>query len=216
MKKKTKAIVGEGWLCPHGEVLVPRAGWQAVPLSAADAPGLEVATADLVCLQRRDSQGLWRAELLVAPSELLRRAGAPAGRGLFSLRGLRGPTAKGAAGAAVAAYGGLIVARGTTEHAAALAAAPLAAAGRRHLLCVKRGSEWMVVDGQAAEVPPCLHVANDPQGTGLTAACVMSTGGVMSARRGVPALDLNRPLREQAASELSWSYGARYWATHRD
>ena len=96
----------------------------------------------------------------------------------------------------------------------AAAAAPFARAGMRHLACVKVGREWLVLDGEGLGALPRLECANDPRGTGLTATCTVSAAGVMMARRGVPALDLTRPLRDQITSELTWEYGARYWAIH--
>ena len=114
-----------------------------------------------------------------------------------------------------------MVARGASDAAAAAAAKPLVTAGHEHLACIKRGKEWLVVDGAVAVtgqrdglLMPCLHYANDPRGTELTPACTMSKGGVMRARRAVPALDLARPLADQLKSELTWSYGARFWAVH--
>jgi len=44
--------------------------------------------------------------------------------------------------------------------------------------------------------------------------CLVSETGLFTAARDIPALDLTRPLRLQALSELSFDYGASYWATH--
>ena len=204
----------KGWLCQNGEAHLPAGEWRAEPFSEALAPGAGPHPGALTLLSRRTTGGGWRAELLIAPSELMRRAGAKSGRGLWSLRGLRGPRFTGDRGTPVGSYGGLIVARGPTRVAAAAAASPLARAGSRHLACVKVGREWLVLDGLAEEPLPCMHCMNDPHGTSLTAACRLAESGAVTALRRVPALDLQRPFRDQPECELSLSYGRAYWAVH--
>ena len=204
----------KGWLCQKGEAHLPAGEWRAEPFSEALAPGAGPRPGALTLLSRRTTDGGWRAELLIAPSELMRRAGAKSGRGLWSLRRLRGPRFTGDRGTPVGSYGGLIVARGPTRVAAAAAASPLARAGSRHLACVKVGREWLVLDGLAEEPLPCMHCMNDPHGTPLTAACRLAESGAVTALRRVPALDLQRPFRDQPECELSLSYGSAYWAVH--
>lgn len=215
-RKKVTRAKGVGWLCARGEVLVPSPGrWKAVQLDGSDLPEAMQVVGPVYRIYERVRK-VWRAKLLVARSALLDKAGArKRGFGLWPLVPLRGPVrAKGLKGANVGSYGGLIVARGPTAAAARRAATPLARAGRRHLLCLHRGGEWVVVDGAAQLVLPMLAAANDPRGTGCTASCLMSAAGVMTMRRGVLAVDPTRPLSEQYDLELSFSYGAEYWRVH--
>ena len=204
-----------GWLCNIGEIVAPRGeDWRATPMHPHEAPGAPAGVGQLLKIERRVG-AQWKAVLLVAPSMLMQLADATeAGRGLWSLIPLRGPRWPGDKGTVIGKYSGLIVARGGTDAAAARAASPLAASGRTHLACVKRGTEWVVIDGAAADILPFMHCANDPRNTGQTAACVLTEHGTLRARRGVPALDLGRPFEEQVASELSFNYGARFWAMH--
>lgn len=217
--KKVKKPPGVGWLCTRGEYLRPPAGrWHTALLDPATAAPL-LSAVPVYVVYKRTTHG-WRPWLVLAQSVALTKVphhADDAGYGAWSLRQQNGPRARGEYGAAIGPYSGLIVARGPTEYAARLAVQPLVAGGARHLLCIKRGSEWLVIDGAVNEpesTTPQLGRSNDARNTGATPTCVTSVGGVVHARRRIPPLDLSRPLTEQADSELTWDYLTGYWGVH--
>ena len=71
-----------------------------------------------------------------------------------------------------------------------------------------------MVDGSRESVLPLMHRINDPHDTSMLPRCHVSETGLFTAARDIPALDLTRPLRDQALSELSFNYGDNYWVIH--
>ena len=92
----------------------------------------------------------------------------------------------------------------------------LARSGKEHLLAMKVGSQWAVVDG-ANSGAPFLHRANDARNIpNFTNNMQYSERGIATATRVVPAADLDtaRSLGDIASSELLVAYGARFWDVH--
>ena len=75
-------------------------------------------------------------------------------------------------------------------------------------------SGWFVIDGSQQPVLPFLHRVNDVRGTPLLPRCVVSEMGLFAAARDILAMDMTKPLRKQATSELSFDYGEGYWSVH--
>jgi len=73
---------------------------------------------------------------------------------------------------------------------------------------------WHVVDGSQQSVLPLMHRVNDTHTAPLLPRCIISEMGLFTAARDIPALDLTRPLRDQALSELSFDYREHYWNIH--
>ena len=113
----------------------------------------------------------------------------------------------------VGLYGGKAIAwRPTRKHA--VAEAKRINGQSQHMLVVqgagngRRGKGWTVVEGSAKHhLPPLLHKLNTARGTRFANNCKFKETGRVTVVKAVPRLDLTRPLKEQARSELAVSYG---------
>ena len=191
--------------------------WDSVALDPTFYPSLQTTLLPMTIVYRRSPSLGWLPHLLVAESALLHRAGAPRGLGVYALTRFRGPREVGANdGDDIGYYGGAVVATAPTQQAADERAQSLVRQGRMYLMTMRvRGhAGWMVVDGEQQPVLPMLHRTNDPRGTAFAPRCIISEYGLVRAARDIAPLDWTRPLREQAASELSIEYGTDYWQMH--
>ena len=162
----------------------------------------------------------WTPWVMVAQSAALASIGITS-LGLYTLQPLRPrrQTRLGwSAASRIGQYGGIIL--GTfndiNSRQAKAQMAAWARSGKAHLLQMKIGRQWAVVDGEHAG-PPFLHRANDARGIpGFKNNISFSAQGVATATRAVPAADLNaaRALQDIGASELLVGYGEGFWRMH--
>ena len=203
------------------DVVGERGGpWEVVEFSAASFPMLQTALPSQIVYKRTD--GEWTPHLLIAESCILRRVNAR-GMGVYALRRFRGPREVGSAlggrreaGDEIGWFGGAIVGAAPTRAEADERASSLVRQGRQALLTLRVAgkSGWFVVDGNENSVRPFLNKVNDPRGTQLAPRCEVSEFGCFRAARGIPAVDMTRPLWQQVGSELSFDYGEAYWGVH--
>ena len=194
--------------------------WDSIPLDPADFPALQT-TFPMTVVFRKGADG-WKQHLLIAESALLRRAGAPPGLGVYAMRRFRGPReltvprARLVPGDEIGHYGGTVVATAPSQLQADAMSNRLVMQGSQYLLTLRVHGHtgWHVVDGSQQPVLPLMHRVNDPHGTPLQPRCLVSETGLFTAARNIPELDLTRPLRDQALSELSIKYGDHYWLIH--
>lgn len=162
----------------------------------------------------------WEPWVMVAPSAVLsklpssRRRRCDPGMGLYALR--RFPKATIHRESTIGYYGGKVVGHGRTEREAIESIPPANRTSTYILAMQKHGHKgWLAVDGARDAVPPLLHRANDPRGTRYEPRCRVTPHGRFEPIMDIPLLDLKRPLRDQARSEITWSYGESYWNQHR-
>ena len=194
--------------------------WSAEEALPEQFPGLELTQPCTIVYEHIGHKRV--PSLLIAPSTILQKVGAPAGLGVYALRRYRGPhEGKGPSGKGltrriegelIGRYSGTEVARAPTlEQARAKA---YASPGPRNYwleILDTSSDEWVVVDGNKGAALPHLHRVNDPIGTRLAPRCTMTRTGYLRACRDIPALDFTRPLHNQVTSELSFEYGNHYW-----
>ena len=190
--------------------------WDSVSLDPAFHPALQTVL-PMVIVYIRDGTLGWLPHLLIAESALLRRAGAPRGLGVYALKRFRGPREPGGNnGDEIGHYGGKVIASAPTQKDANKLAQSFVQQGHQYLMALRVQGHvgWHVVDGEERSVMPSLYRVNDPRGTPFATRCTVSEFGLFRAARDIPPLDWTRPLSEQAASELSFEYGAEYWDSH--
>ena len=192
--------------------------WDSAPLDPNNFPALKT-TMPMIVVFRKEQDG-WKLHLLIAESALLHRAGAAPGLGVYPIRKFRGSHAlvsgKEVAGDVIGHYGGTVVAAAPTQRQADASCNQLVLQGSTYLLTMRVAGHtgWCVVDGSRQPVLPLLHRVNDSRGTPLLPRCLVSETGLFTAARDIPAVDMTKPLRNQAISELSFDYGASYWSVH--
>ena len=192
--------------------------WDSFTLEPASLPALRSNLPITVVYKK--VQGAWQQHLLIAESALLRRAGAKPGLGVYALHPFRGPKSlqgsKERLGEEIGHLGGAVVASAPTQRDAMEQVAKLALQGFQFLFPVRVFGKtgWHVVNGEAQPVLPFLYRVNDVRGTQFLPKCRVSETGAFSALRDIPALDLSKPLFDQAGSELSFDYGNLYWSVH--
>lgn len=195
--------------------------WAEVPLAPTELTHVRGAARNEWRVVLKLDRGEYRPWLLVGPSALLYGMGIE-GRGLYTLREVRGPGRRGVTdskGDALGTYTGTVIAGPFADNEAPDAVAAGSAAayrGKEHLLWVKRPEGWLLVDGEEGG-PPCLSRMNDsrtPRGVGNNVA--FGESGVARATKRVPAADLvaAASLRDLAPSELLVGYGAWFWRLH--
>ena len=201
--------------------IVERGGpWDSTPLDPIYFPALQT-TLPMTLVFRKGPNG-WKQHLLIAESALLRRAGAPPGLGVYAMRRFRGPRevtvprARLVPGDEIGHYGGTVVATAPSQRQADAMSNRLVMQGAQYLLIMRVHGHpgWQVVDGSQQPVLPLMHRVNDSHGTPLRPRCIVSETGLFTADRDITALDLTRPLRDQALSELSFDYREHYWNIH--
>lgn len=145
---------------------------------------------------------------VIAPSAALQRLSTPKHEiGIYAARTLRHLEHLGK-------YTGTIL--GTYDNASLASRSSAASSAERDgstmlLVTMASGGGYDLIDGREATAP-YLCLMNDPANTGLTANVLSDGKGFfVRKKRGVKAFDFDVPLDQNAASELLWEYGAKFW-----
>lgn len=202
-------------------VIVDDAAFDVVKLDAHAIGLADVApeASDVFVAYKRVG-GRWVPWVAVAQSAALKSIGA-VGYGLYTLQDLkpRRQTRLGYSPASrIGRYGGKVIKTFTDLRSREAKAdmTALARSGKEHLLAMKVGSQWAVVDG-ANSGAPFLHRANDARNIPNHVNNIQfSERGIATATRAVPAADFDgaQSLGDIASSELLVAYGARFWDVH--
>lgn len=203
------------------DVVPERGGPWDVSTVSANYAGLGNTLPMSLIFKRDSPNGPYNPYLLVAPSAILEQAGAPPGMGVYALRTFKGPRevrsqfgTRRLQGDDIGYYGGRIVESAQTKQEADRLATQFSQRGMDSLLTMKVQGRagWFVVDGATNSTRPFLYKVNDPRGTRYKARCLVNDFGLFRAAMDIPPVRFDRPLMEQAASELSFEYGdENYW-----